>query len=83
MTDLFYQVSVTAAGASADVSAGVDTLVIDERELNYYLVQFGPLPEVPNYAETFTYTEFGGVTTSSKLIPEYNWAIYRLGNGGA
>ena len=59
------------------------TLVIDERELNYYLVQFGPLPEVPNYAETFTYTEFGGVTTSSKLIQEYNWVIYRLGNGGA
>ena len=59
------------------------TAVIDDRELNYYLVQFGPLPEFSGYNFYYWHHHFNSETISQELVRTKWWVIYRLGNGGA
>lgn len=57
------------------------TLTIEERDFDYELVSFGPVPErlydYPGQYPYFTYRELGGYVSSLKLIRNYFWAIYR------
>ena len=61
------------------------TLTIEERDFDYELVSFGPVPErlydYPGQYPYFTYRELGDYVTSLELIRNHFWAIYRRSAG--